>query len=259
MKIALGVEYNGSEFYGWQAQANLQTVQGHLEAALGNIAAEPIKVFCAGRTDAGVHATGQVVHFETQAKRDIRAWSLGANTHLPSSIAIRWAQEMPADFHARFSALARAYRYVIYNHSLRPALLTSRVTWYYHPLNIEPMQLATRYLIGELDFSSFRSAQCESPTPMRNVQKISISRQDNFVIIDIQANAFLHHMVRNIVGTLLEIGSGWKKPEWMEEVLLAKDRRVAAETAPPQGLYLNRVVYPDHYQVPNQASSILLL
>ncbi|MHB1947733.1 MAG: tRNA pseudouridine(38-40) synthase TruA [Gammaproteobacteria bacterium] len=259
MKFALGIEYDGSEFFGWQAQANLLTIQGRLEEALSKIADESIKVFCAGRTDAGVHATGQVVHFETDASRDLRAWTLGTNTHLPPTIAVRWAQEMDNEFHARFSALARRYRYLIYNHSLRPAILSSRVTWYYHALDIKPMLSAAKHLIGELDFSSFRSAQCESTTPMRNVQEITIIKQGDFVVIEIEANAFLHHMVRNIVGVLLEIGSGWKEPSWMEQVLHAKDRRVAAQTAPPQGLYLNKVTYPEQFKVPNPALGILLL
>lgn len=260
MKLALGVEYNGSDFYGWQAQANLPTIQGTLEAALTQIADEPIKIFCAGRTDAGVHATGQVIHFETDVTRQLRAWTLGTNTHLPAAIAVRWAQAMEEeDFHARFSAIARRYRYIIYNHSLRPALLASRVTWYYHPLNIQPMQFAAQYLIGEQDFSSFRSAQCESTTPMRNIHEITVSRQGDYVTIEIQANAFLHHMVRNIVGVLLQIGSGWKDPDWMQEVLHSKDRRIAAETAPAQGLYLTKVTYPEKFQVPNPFHGILLL
>ncbi len=257
MKIALGIEYDGTEFYGWQAQANLRTVQGCLEAALTAIADEPIKVFCAGRTDAGVHASGQVIHFETQAKRNLRAWTLGANTHLPPTIAVRWVQEVDDVFHARFSAIARRYRYIILNHALRSAIFASRATWFYHPLQIEAMQYAAKYLIGEHDFSSFRSAQCESRTPMRNVQELIVSRRGDFVIIDIQANAFLHHMDRNIVGVLLQIGSGWQEPDWMLQVLHSKDRRVAAETASACGLYLNKVVYPERYPFP--ANEILLL
>lgn len=250
MKIALGIEYNGHEFYGWQAQENLLTVQGCLEQALSKIADEPIKVFCAGRTDAGVHAIGQVIHFETQVQRDPRAWTLGVNTHLPPAIAVRWMKMVDDDFHARFSALARRYCYVIYNHSLRPALLANRVTWHYHSLNEKLMQQASTYLIGEHDFSSFRSAQCESKTPMRNVQEIIISRKNDLVFIEIQANAFLHHMVRNIAGVLMQIGSGFNGPEWAKEVLVAKDRKVAAETASPHGLYLIHVSYPEIYDFP---------
>lgn len=255
MRIALGIEYDGSEFYGWQAQEKLLTIQGSLEAAVSKIADEPIKLFCAGRTDAGVHATGQVVHFDTNAVRNMRAWTMGTNTHLPPEIAVRWAQEVDEHFHARFSAIARRYRYVIYNHSLRSALLASRVTWFYHHLNVDLMQLAGSYLLGEHDFSSFRSAQCESRSPMRNLQELTVQRQDDYVIVEIQANAFLHHMVRNIMGVLMEIGSGWKEPDWMLKVLHSKDRRVAAETASAHGLYLVRVIYPESYTF--QSASVI--
>lgn len=245
MRIALGVEYDGSSFFGWQAQNNLPTIQGELEVALSKIADSPIKIYCAGRTDAGVHATNQVIHFDTDVVRPTRAWTVGCNTHLPRTIAIRWSKEVSLDFHARFSATARRYRYIIHNHSLRSALHANRATWYYHSLNIDLMQLAAKHLIGEHDFSSFRSAQCESRTPMRNVHDISIKRENEFVIIEIQANAFLHHMVRNIVGVLMQIGSQWKEPDWMLYVLHSKDRRAAAETASPQGLYLIGVIYPE--------------
>lgn len=250
MRIALGIEYDGTPFFGWQAQENLITVQGELEVALSKIADENIKVFCAGRTDAGVHATGQIAHFDTQAKRDLRAWTLGTNTHLPSSIAVRWAQITDASFHARFSAIARRYRYVIYNHPMRPAILASRVTWNYKPLSIERMQTAGNYLLGEHDFSSFRSAQCEARSPIRHLQELIVQREKDYVIIEIQANAFLHHMVRNIAGALMQIGSGWKSLEWMQEVLHAKNRRAAAETASPHGLYLMQVYYPEPYCFP---------
>lgn len=243
MKIALGIEYDGSGFHGWQCQENLKTVQGELESALSKIAAESIKVFCAGRTDAGVHATEQVVHFETTAKRVSRAWTVGTNTHLPSSIAVRWMKEVDEDFHARFSAKARRYRYLIYNHSLRSALWDKRATWYYRPLDASLMHIAAQHLLGEHDFSSFRSSQCESKTPMREVHEIAVSRDGDFVVIDIQANAFLHHMVRNIAGMLMEVGSGLRKPEAVLEVLGARERRLAGETAAPEGLYLTKVLY----------------
>lgn len=250
MRIALGVEYNGQDFFGWQAQANLLTVQSCVETALAKIADHPVKIFCAGRTDAGVHAIGQVVHFDTEAVRVLRAWVFGTNTHLPSTVAIRWAQEVDNEFHARFSALSRCYRYVIYNHPIRSAISGTRATWYQHWLNIEKMQQAARALIGEQDFSSFRSAQCESKTPMRNVHHVKITRYGDYVVIEIQANAFLHHMVRNIVGVLVKIGAGFKPAEWLQEVLAAKDRRQAAETAPATGLYLYEVQYPSHHQFP---------
>ena len=250
MRIALGIEYDGHDFFGWQAQENLLTVQGSLETALSTIADEKIKLICAGRTDAGVHATGQVVHFDTNATRNLRAWTLGTNSHLPSSIAVTWAQEVDDHFHARFSAIARRYRYIIHNHSIRPALAAKRVTWYYHPLDVEKMTQAGQFLVGEHDFSSFRSAECQSKTAMRNVHHIHISREKNVVVIDIQANAFLHHMVRNITGVLLQIGSGFKPIPWIKDVLLAKDRRQAAETAPATGLYLCQVSYPAPYVFP---------
>lgn len=250
MRIALGIEYHGGEFSGWQAQANKATVQGCLEQSLTTIADHPIKLYCAGRTDAGVHAMEQIVHFDTDAIRQLRAWVWGTNTHLPGSIAVRWAHEVDDEFHARFSAISRTYRYFIHNHSVRSALTMGRATWYHHPLDINPMQTAASYLIGEQDFSSFRSSECESKTPMRNIHYINVTQQGDMIMIEICANAFLHHMVRNITGVLLKIGSGVHAPDWMLEVLQAKDRRKAAETALPDGLYLYKVSYPDKYQLP---------
>lgn len=247
MRIALGIEYNGHDFHGWQAQAGLPTVQGHIENALSTIADQPIQVFCAGRTDAGVHASGQVIHFDTQAIRNPRAWTLGVNTNLPPTISVAWAQEVDDEFHARFSALSRRYRYIILNSSTRSATLAGRTTWFHHALDAEKMHLGAQHLLGELDFSSFRSAQCEANTPMRNVHEITVTRHDRIITIEIQANAFLHHMVRNIVGVLLKIGSGEKQADWAHEVLIAKDRRVAAETAPASGLSLIKVNYPEKY------------
>jgi tRNA pseudouridine38-40 synthase len=251
MKIALGIEYNGSDFYGWQTQANLPTVQGSLEAALSKIADASCTVFCAGRTDAGVHAVGQVVHFETQANRPLRAWIMGVNSYLPPTVSVRWAEQVSDDFHARYSALSRCYRYIIYNINARPALLSHRVTWRYEPLNVATMQAASQYLLGELDFTSFRSAQCESKTPMRHVQKLAIHRNNDFIVIEIEANAFLHHMVRNIAGVLMHVGAGYEEPEWVLEVLQAKDRRKAVETASASGLYLYSVQYPTLFSLPS--------
>jgi tRNA pseudouridine38-40 synthase len=259
MRIALGIEYNGAELYGWQAQAHLPTVQGFLEAALSQVANERCQVFCAGRTDAGVHAIGQVVHFDTQANRSLQAWIMGTNTYLPPTISVRWAQIVSEDFHARYSALSRCYRYIIYNVKSRSALFHHRATWRYEELNLATMQEASRYLIGELDFTSFRSAQCESKTPMRNVHRLNISRYHDFVIIDIEANAFLHHMVRNIAGVLMRVGAGYQEPEWVLEVLQAKDRRKAAETASAAGLYLHAVKYPAVFDLPSTASDLMIL
>lgn len=258
MKLALVIEYSGTHFYGWQAQKNLLTIQGVLEDALSQIANESIVLFCAGRTDAGVHAKGQVVHFETQSIRPLEAWTRGTNSSLPPSIAVRFAQEVDETFHARFSAISRRYRYVIYNHPIRSALNSFKTMWYRYPLNIQAMQQSVGFLIGEKDFSSFRSSQCESKTPMRNVSEIQIFRQDSFVIIEIEANAFLHHMVRNIVGALLQIGSGKKESFWMQELLMAKDRRLGAETAPPEGLYLIQVNYPEKYHFSKYSTFFLL-
>lgn len=257
-RIALGIEYNGFGFHGWQAQHNRPTIQGTLEAALSKVANEPITLFCAGRTDANVHATGQVVHFDTHAKRHIDAWIWGTNSYLPPSIVVRWARHVDFSFHARFTARARRYRYIIYNHPVRPAILSNRVTWHYYPLDVERMREAGKYLIGEQDFSSFRSSQCNSKSPMRNITEFNIFRKGDFIYLDIQANAFLHHMVRNIVGSLGKIGSRHREPEWMQEVLQAKSRRVAAETAPADGLYLTRVDYPEPYIFPVSEDKFLL-
>lgn len=259
MRIALGIEYDGHDFFGWQAQARLPTIQGRLQDALSRIADEAIQVFCAGRTDAGVHATGQVVHFETSATRALRAWTMGTNSYLPSSIAVKWAHPVDEAFHARFSALSRRYRYIIDNQSTRPAISAKRVTWHPYPLDETLMNHAAQALIGERDFSSFRSAECESKTPMRNIHFIRVTREGECVVIDIQANAFLHHMVRNIAGVLIRVGSGLKNPEWVKDVLEAKDRRLAAETAPPTGLYLCEVKYPESYEFPREDRRLWIL
>lgn len=250
MRIALGVEYDGHQFFGWQAQPELVTIQGTLQEALSKVANEPIEIFCAGRTDAGVHATGQVIHFDTRAKRHVDAWVFGTNAHLPSSIGIKFARQVDFSFHARFKAIARRYRYVIYNHPIRPAILSTRTSWHYYPLDVERMRTAASYLIGEQDFSSFRSSKCNSNSPMRNITDFKIERRGDYVIFEIEANAFLHHMVRNIAGTLMKIGAGFREVDWMQEVLHAKSRRAAAETAPPGGLYLIKVTYPEPYIFP---------
>jgi tRNA pseudouridine38-40 synthase len=258
MRIALGIEYNGTDYYGWQAQREVVSVQGTLQEALAKVANEDIFLHCAGRTDAGVHATGQVVHFDTHAKRHIDAWIWGTNTHLPASIVVRWARAVDYSFHARFKATSRRYRYYIYNHPIRPAILSKRVTWHYYPLAIESMREASKYLIGEQDFSSFRSSQCNSRTPMRNVMEFQIARQGDYVIIEVEANAFLHHMVRNMVGSLVKVGAGLREPIWIKEVLAAKSRKAAAETAPADGLYLTHVRYPEPYIFPPSDNLFLL-
>lgn len=251
-RFALRVEYHGGHFHGWQAQPHLDcdTVQESLEAALSAIAAQPVKTLCAGRTDTGVHGHGQVVHFDDPVGRSAKAWVMGGNSQLPDTVRIHWAQPVVQDFHARFSALTRRYRYVIANTAVRPAHLASLVTWYRKPLDAETMQTAAQYLLGEQDFSAFRAAGCQSTTPWRDVRAISVMRVQDWVIIDIEANAFLHHMVRNIAGTLMMVGAGLQPPGWVKELLDGRDRTVAADTAPGTGLYLVEVTYPAHFGLP---------
>lgn len=258
MRIALGIEYDGNGFYGWQQQPELVTVQGSLQEALSTVANEPIFLQCAGRTDAGVHATGQVVHFDTRAKRHLDAWVYGTNAQLPKGISVRWSRHVDFSFHARFKAISRRYRYVIFNHPVRPAILHARTSWHYYPLDVDRMRTAASFLIGEQDFSSFRAAKCNAKTPNRNIIDFSIERQGDYVIFEIEANAFLHHMVRNIAGVLMKIGAGFKEVGWMQEVIEARSRQAAAETAPPGGLYLMRVKYPEPYIFPNSEQLFLL-
>ncbi len=249
MRIALGVEYDGSQYHGWQAQTGLRTVQLVLEQALAKVADQEIGIVCAGRTDTGVHATNQIIHFDCEKERTIRSWIHGANSFLPKDVCVKWGREMPEDFHARYSALSRRYRYIIYNSPIRPALMRSSVTWQYRQLDHRAMQEAGQHLIGENDYTSFRSVECQSKTPMRNVHHLQVQRNGDLVMIDITANAFLHHMVRNIAGVLIAVGSGKRPIPWVNEVLQAKDRRLGAETAPPYGLYLVAVTYPKEFGV----------
>lgn len=258
-KIALGIEYDGSKYCGWQRQNDVRSVQEKLEKALSKVADEPINVFCAGRTDTGVHATGQVVHFETRVQRKDAAWTLGANANLPGDIAVRWVKNVPDDFHARFSATARRYRYVIYNERLRPAVMSQGVTHFYHPLDVDRMHRAAQCLLGENDFTSFRAMQCQSRTPWRNMMHINVTRYGAYVVVDIKANAFVHHMVRNIVGSLMEIGCGNQAENWMAELLAAKNRKLAAATGKAEGLYLVSVYYPEHFALPKPPMGPLFL
>lgn len=249
MRIALVLEYDGSHYHGWQAQAGLHTVQQAVEDALSKVADCPISVVCAGRTDTGVHATNQVLHFDCDKERSVRAWIHGANSFLPKDICVKWGRELTETFHARYSATARRYRYVIYNGAIRPALMRSNVTWQYRQLDYRLMHQGAQLLLGENDFTSFRSVECQSNTPMRNIHKLQVGRMGDLVIIDITANAFLHHMVRNIAGVLIAIGSGKHPVSWVDEVLKAKDRRLGAETAPAYGLYLVQVTYPQEFSI----------
>lgn len=250
MRIALGVEYDGSAYYGWQRQKDVVSVQGVLEKALSKIANEPITVQCAGRTDSGVHGTGQVVHFDTQAKRSDRGWTLGLNSYLPDDIAIRWVKVVPDDFHARFSASARRYRYIICNTALRPAILAKGLSHYYQPLDARLMAQGAEYLIGIHDFTSYRALHCQAHSAKREIKHLEVSRQGQYIIVDIKANGFLHHMVRNIVGTLIKIGEGSEQPEYTLDVLHAKDRAKAPAMAKAGGLYLVEVDYPSEFGLP---------
>ena len=250
MRIALGLEYDGSRFHGFECQTARRTVQGEVEKALARIAASPVRVVCAGRTDAGVHALGQVVHFDTDVSRPARAWVRGANTYLPPDVTVLWSRVVDDDFHARFRALRRRYRYVIVNRSTRPALLAGRVAWEYRPLDARLMNLGARHLVGEHDFSSFRAAGCQAKSPVRRVNRVDVSRSGERIVIDVDANAFLQHMVRNIAGTLVAVGSGERSPTWVGSILEARDRRTAGVTAPPGGLYLIGVDYPEAAGIP---------
>lgn len=253
MKVAFGVEYDGSKFCGWQRQmAAVRTVQACVEKALSRVADSQVKVYCAGRTDAGVHASGQVIHIDTPARRSMRSWILGANTNLPSDVSVVWAQDVDEDFHARFTATSRTYQYVICNRPARPGLWASRVSFIYRPLDCVRMLHTAQCLVGKHDFSSFRAAGCQAQDPVRAVRRIDVRRAGDFVIITIEANAFLQHMVRNIVGTLLPIGDGSKSSRWFRHVLDARDRTVAGITASPNGLYLVAVGYPDRFGLPRR-------
>ncbi len=250
MRIAAGIEYDGQAFCGWQRLSHARSVQLELEKALSKVANHPVQCICAGRTDSGVHAQQQVVHFDTRASRPDEAWVLGGNSHLPKDVSIRWAMAVDDEFHARFKAEARSYRYVILNRPVRPAILAGKVTWVRKELRHEVMQQAARHLVGEHDFSAFRAAACEASTPVRRVTRIEVSRAKDFVYLDIQANAFLHHMVRNIAGTLISIGHGDQPVDWTKELLQKKDRTQSGVTAPPDGLYFVSAHYPARWQVP---------
>ncbi len=248
-RVVLGIEYDGTRYHGWQWQKNSLSVQDVLQQALSHIADQPVSVQCAGRTDAGVHALEQVVHFDTPAQRDSRAWVMGGNTHLPDDVRILWAQPAIGDFHARYSALARFYRYVILNRPVKSALQSTQTTWCSLPLDEKAMHLAAQTLVGEHDFSSFRAHGCQSASPCRRVYFINVYRQQEKVIMDIAANAFVHHMVRNIAGTLVEIGVGKQSIDWTQALLDVKDRTQGGATASAAGLYLGGVLYPEEYGV----------
>ena len=251
MRIALGVEYDGHEYSGWQAQQEgVITVQETLEQALSSVANESICVICAGRTDTGVHGAEQVVHFDTDVERDSRSWVYGANANMPKNVCVLWSTVVSDDFHARFSAVRRRYQYVIFNRSVRPTYLAHRTTWEYRPLDEAQMQLGANFLIGKHDFNAYRAVACQAKSAVREIYQLTISRKGQFVLIDIEANAFLHHMVRNIAGVLMEIGAGAQPPEWAEQILQTRDRRQGGVTAQPYGLYLTGVSYDKKFELP---------
>lgn len=249
-RIAAGIEYCGRDFQGWQRQSSGLTIQAAVEHALARVADAPIQVSCAGRTDAGVHARQQVIHFDPAVERKPRAWVLGSNVNLPSQISVLWAMEVGEEFHARYSALERWYQYIVLNREARPGLLTGRVTWECRPLDEQRMQEAAQCLRGEHDFSAFRAINCQARNPVRTVTCLDIRRHDAFLIIDIRANGFLHHMVRNVAGVLMMIGLGQKPVSWTQAVLDSRDRRQGGVTAPADGLYLTGIRYPTEFGIP---------
>jgi len=252
-RIAVGIEYDGSSYAGWQQQAEAASIQQAVQAALASVCNHPVEIIAAGRTDAGVHARGQVGHFESTADRTARALVLGANSNLPPAIALRWARHVPDHFHARYSAVARTYRYVILNRSARSALASGRAAFLHRPLDAERMQQACTYLIGQHDFSALRAAECQARSPQRDLSALRVVRRGDFVLIEVTANAFLHHMVRNIAGLLMHIGQGEAPPAFAAEVLAARDRRIAPATAPAAGLYFWRVHYPPVFGLPDDS------
>lgn len=250
MRFALGIEYDGSSYCGWQSQPDGRTVQDVLQAALSQVAGESIVIIAAGRTDTGVHALEQVIHFDTQIMRPLTAWVRGANALLPSGVAVLWAHAVNEKFHARFSAQARSYRYNLFCRPVRSALQYGKVGWYHQNLNVEKMREAARFLLGEHDFSSFRASECQAKSPVKTVTQLSIQQQGGLISIDLTANAFLHHMVRNIVGCLVYVGNDKHEPQWLEQILNNRDRSKAAPTFAPDGLYLRHISYDEKWGLP---------
>ena len=250
MRIALGIEYDGSPYCGWQSQAEGLTVQDTLQAALGRITGETTGVIAAGRTDTGVHGLEQVVHFDTQVGRPLQAWVRGVNALLPASIAVRWAHPVTDEFHARFSAHGRSYRYLLMNRATRPAIQAGKVGWFHAPLDLAAMHQAVQCLLGTHDFSAFRAAQCQAKSPVKTLRQLDICREGDMLIFDVSADAFLHHMVRNLVGCLVYVGKGKYPQAWIADVLASRNRRLAAPTFAPDGLYLRRIQYDAKWGLP---------
>ena len=248
------IEFDGSRFRGWQVQNGVETVQQAVESAIGMVADESVRVHCAGRTDTGVHATGQVIHFQTHKERDLYSWLRGVNSNLPKSVSMPWIKQVDDEFHARFSAQSRQYRYIYYLRRISPAILKSYVTWEYRNLDVYRMQKAAQYLLGEQNFNAYRSVACQAKSPIRTIEYINIQQNREFVYFDIKANGFLHHMVRNIAGVLASIGCDEKSIFWAKEILESEDRRQGGVTAPPNGLYLTKVDYPEKYNIPEDVT-----
>jgi tRNA pseudouridine38-40 synthase len=253
-RLAVGIEYDGSGYSGWQTQPHAPSVQDTVDAALSAVADRPVSTVAAGRTDTGVHATGQVVHFDTSARRPERSWLLGANSNLPPDVNALWVCQVPESFHARYSATGREYCYRILNRPVRSALLRERAWWVREALDVGPMREAAAMLIGEHDFSAYRAAACQSKTPVRDLRRLDVERQGMEVYLTCEANAFLHHMVRNLVGTLVRIGRGEERPQWAAELLRGRDRRLSGITAPAAGLTLTAVYYPAEFGLPPETS-----
>lgn len=250
MRVALGIEYDGSAFNGWQIQLKQRTIQCCMQQAIALVANHPVDVYAAGRTDAGVHALNQVIHFDSDALREPRSWMLGINTHLPVDIAVKWVKYVDDDFHARFSATQRSYRYLILNRLSRSAVHHNRMWWFYKPLDAEQMHRAAQLLLGKHDFSALRARECQAKSPIKTLDDIRVTRHDDCIAIDVTARSFLHHMVRNILGVLVPVGEGKQPVEWVTTVLQSQNRDQAGVTAPPEGLYLMDVAYPEHYYMP---------
>jgi tRNA pseudouridine38-40 synthase len=253
MRLALGISYNGQAYEGWQSQLSRLTIQDKLEAALYSFTRQKVSTLCAGRTDAGVHGLMQVVHFDTTLQRPINSWVRGTNVFLPDDIAVQWAREMPDSFHARGSATGRRYVYALLESQVRPSVEAGRVGWVFRPLDLQAMQAAAQLLIGEHDFSSFRASACQALSPVKTLRRVDISRRGPYWRFEFEANAFLHHMIRNLMGSLLAVGQGLQKPEWIAEVLAARNRDAASPTFSPNGLYFRGPVYDAHWGLPEDS------
>ena len=255
VRLALGLSYAGTPYHGWQSQPSGRTVQDHLERALAQFATRPLHTLCAGRTDAGVHGLMQVVHFDTDVQREPFSWVRGTNRYLPADIAVQWAQQVPDDFHARASALARRYTYIVLQSPVRPSLDAARVGWSFRPLDGDAMRAAATHLTGEHDFTSFRASICQALSPVKQLAPITIAPRGDYWRFDFEANAFLHHMIRNIMGCLIQVGQGLQPPDWLREVLQARDRDAAAPTFAPDGLYFRGPVYAPHWGLPERTAA----